>query len=197
MALRQFGQTSVGQTLDTWQPGSLETLEDHKRALEELQRTLANNDRLMQTFFEKFQNPFQGSEVGVSSTGVLSFGFSKVILQSGVLEVGKRQTSQVANKQFAGSFVEISAESGVADDLTDITIAGWEDFPAGAEKGRRSVPLLFIVPASGHAITVKTTALLYNSVTTGGEIVLDDPWNCLMCALIRNNWVLLLVEQWF
>lgn len=197
MALPKFGQTSVGQTLDTWQPGTLETLEDHKRALTELQRTLANNDRLMQAFFEKFQNPFQGSEVGVSSTGVLSLGFSKVILQSGVLEVGKRQTSQVANKQFAGSFVEVSAESGVTDDLTSITVLGWADFPTGEEKGRRSVPLLFIVPALGHAITVKTSAAQYNSVTLGGEIVLDDELNCIMCALIRNNWVVLLVEQWF
>lgn len=107
-----YGRVSVGQTLDTWQTGELNTIRDIERALNELQRTLANNDRLLQAFFEKFQNPFQTGRLVIGAQTVLALAVTEIVIKNDSIQIGKYVApgDMQAPGNFGGSRIEMYAE---------------------------------------------------------------------------------------
>jgi hypothetical protein len=107
-----FGRISTGQTLDTWQMGNPETLLDVIKELRQLQRTIENNNRLMQVFFEHFHNPFQAGFLVVGPQTMFSLAQSQVVIENGAIQVGQHTRKDLATSKgnYGGSRLEVYAE---------------------------------------------------------------------------------------
>lgn len=193
-----FGRTATGQTLDQWQMGNPETLLDVIKELRQLQRTLANNDRLMQAFFEKFHNPFQTGLLVINAQTMFSFAISQCVITGGAIQLGKstNKDNMQAPGNYGGSRVEVypegsdpTANPGGSDDLT--TIYGppdWND-----QKGPETCELVFLQRGGNSNITVyngfgANQIRLDQNVAT--KPLIDDPDTLvLMKGGIGPNWI--------